>query len=166
MELADVGDHIRIGINSFNRFYWRPLSLQLLGRFRHPCCCRLALLLLAPLVVLLLLASPYVAVDPAAGNSLAAVSVHIVPAIPAFLLLLASLLLLNFLSVAGIPSVGGMSAVAGMITIVVVHADVSSCCRPCRCMHLVLAVDPALVDVHTSLGFPIVSFLSGVSGVA
>ncbi len=95
---------------------------------------------------------PYIAVDPAAGNSLAAVSVHIVPAIPAFLLLLASLLLLNFLSVAGIPAVAGMPVVGGMLTIVVVYTDVSSCCRLCRCRRLVLAVDPALVDVHTSLG--------------
>ncbi len=75
---------------------------------------------------------------------------------------------MNFLSVAGIPAVAGMFAVVsmpvvgGMLTIVVVYADVSSCCRPCRCMHLVLAVDPDLVDVHTSLGVPIVSFLSGV----
>jgi hypothetical protein len=44
--------------------------------------------------------------------------------------LLASLLLLNFLSVAGIPAVAGMAAVAGMLTIIVVHADVGSFCRP------------------------------------
>jgi hypothetical protein len=76
MELTDMGNRIRIGITSANRYYWRPLTLQLLGRFKHPCCCRLALLLLVPLVVLRVAGVPYVAVDPAAGNSLAVVSVH------------------------------------------------------------------------------------------
>ncbi len=82
---------------------------------------------------------PYVAVDPAADNAVAAASVYIASAFPAFLP----------------PAVVEFPFCCW-------RPCCCSCFRPCRCRRLVLAVDPLLSMFNTSLAVPIVSLFSVV----